>query len=90
MKTNIIGVKYEDNIYKKTFVGREYSYFTVIPLQVGDIVKAPTVNGISNALVTSIDVPEERIISYKDKLKTIVIKLDKETFLNENRLDTAV
>lgn len=90
MKTNIIGVKYEDNIHKKTFGGREYSYFTVIPLQIGDIVKAPTINGVSNALVTSIDIPEEKIISFKDKLKTIVIKLDREIFLSQNKLDTAV
>ena len=39
METNIVCVKYEDEIFKKTFKGREYSYFTAIPLEVGDIVK---------------------------------------------------
>ena len=83
MDTNIVGVKYEDDIYKKTFKGREYTYFTAIPLQVGDIVKAPTVYGISNALVTTINVPEERIESFKNEVKTITIKMNKEMFLKE-------
>jgi len=87
MKTNIVGVKYEDKIFKKTFQGREYSYFTSIPLKVGDIVKAPTVFGISNALVTSINIPEEKVSSFKDKLKTIVIKLNKEVFLQDDLED---
>ena len=90
MDTNIVGVKYEDDIYKKTFKGREYTYFTAIPLQVGDIVKAPTVYGISNALVTTINVPEERIESFKNKVKTITIKMNKELFLKEQTLETAV
>jgi len=90
MDTNIVGVKYEDDIYKKTFKGREYTYFTSIPLQVGDIVKAPTVYGISNALVTTINVPEERIESFKNKVKTITIKMNKEMFLKEQTLETAV
>lgn len=90
METNIISVKYEDDIYKKTFKGREYSYYTIIPLNIGDIVKAPTAHGVSNALVTNINVPEEKIISFKDKLKTIVIKLDREIFLSQDKLDTAV
>ncbi len=90
MNTNIVGVKYEDNIYKKTFQGREYTYFSAVPLQVGDIVKAPTVYGVSNALVTSINVPEDKILSFKDKVKTITIKLNKELFLKQETLETAV
>lgn len=90
MNTNIVGVKYEDEIYKKTFKGREYTYFTIIPLQVGDIVKAPTAYGISNALVTTINVPEERIESFKNKVKTITIKMNKELFLKEQLLENAV
>lgn len=90
MNTNIVGVKYEDEIYKKTFKGREYSYLTSIPLQVGDIVKAPTKNGMSTALVTSIDVPEEKIEAFKDIVKTINIKLNKELFLNESILRPAM
>ncbi len=81
MKTNIVCVKYEDSIYKKTFSGREYSYYTIVPLKKGDIVIAPTKNGISNALVTSVDVPKEKIESIKDVLKTITIKMNKELFL---------
>ena len=82
METNIVGVKYEDAFYKKTFGGREYTYLTIIPLSKGDIVKAPTKNGVSNALVTSINIPEEQIESIKDVLKTIAIKMNKENFLN--------
>lgn len=90
MYTNIVGVKYEDEIYKKTFKGREYTYFSNIPLEVGDVVKAPTVNGISNALVTSINISEEKIEPFKSKLKTITIKINKKNFLKEKMLERAV
>ena len=61
MKTNIISVKYEDKYMPKTFSGKAYSYYTTINVNVGDIVKAPTLYGVSNALVTSINVPEEKV-----------------------------
>ena len=81
METNIVGVKYEDDFYKKTFGGKEYTYLSIIPLSKGDIVIAPTQNGVSNALVTTINIPEEKIESIKDMLKTIAIKMNKEKFL---------
>lgn len=90
MYTNIVGVKYEDEIYKKTFKGREYTYFSNIPLEVGDVVKAPTVNGISNALVTTINIPEGQIEPFKNKVKTITIRMNKEMFLKEPSFETAV
>ena len=89
MKTNIISVKYEDKYMPKTFSGKAYSYYTTINVNVGDIVKAPTLYGVSNALVTSINVPEEKVSLFKDKLKTIAIKLDKAMFL-QNELEDAV
>lgn len=82
MKTNIVTVKYEDDIYKKTFSGREYTYYTAIPLSVGNIVKAPTKFGVSNALVTKVNIPEEKIETFKKTVKTITIKMNKKMFLH--------
>lgn len=45
METNIVSVKYEDRYTPKTFSGRAYSYITTIPLEVGDLVVAPTSYG---------------------------------------------
>lgn len=81
MKTNIVTVKYEDDIYIKTFSGPEYTYYTTIPLSVGNIVKAPTKFGVSNALVTKVNIPEEKIETFKKTVKTITIKMNKKTFL---------
>ncbi len=90
METNIVGVKFEDNIYRKTFAGREYSYYTTLPLNIGDLVEAPTKYGTNVALVTSINVPEEKIANIKDLVKTINVKLDKKSFINSNILEPAV
>lgn len=89
MKTNIISVKYEDKYMPKTFSGKAYSYYTNINVNVGDIVIAPTLYGVSNALVTNVNVPEEKISLFKDKLKTIAIKIDKTAFLQDD-LENAV
>ena len=43
------------------FGGRKYSYFTAIPLQVGDIVVAPAGNGETIAKVVTVDVPESKV-----------------------------
>lgn len=90
MQTNIIGVKYEDNYYPKTFGGKEYTYYTDINVHIGDIVEAPTRYGTTVALVTSIDIPEEKIADFKDSIKTIEIKLDKDVFLKDSILQPAV
>ena len=88
--TNIVGVKYENEYYPKTFSGKEYTYFSSTPLNVGDLVEAPTKFGTSIALVTSINIPEINIINFKDSLKTINVKLDKNMFINNNILTPAV
>lgn len=41
--------------------GRPYSYYTEIPLQVGDRVIVPTFKGDGEAVVAEINVPESRI-----------------------------
>lgn len=83
MENKIVGVKYEDKFEKKTFSGREYSYYTSIELEVGDIVEVPTRYGNSIAKVTRVDIPENEIKNIKEYMKVIETKLDKEKFLSE-------
>ena len=48
MEKNIVKVKYEDNFCPRTFLGKEYTYFTSIAVNKGDLVKAPTKYGIKD------------------------------------------
>lgn len=84
MQTNIISVKYEDNYMPKTFSGKAYSYYTAIPVEVGDIVIAPTANGNKVARVSQIDIPEYKVEFIKSQLKLITDKIDKEKYLQLN------
>ncbi len=81
-KLNIVGVKYEDKLEKKVFSGKEYSYYTEMNLEIGDIVEVPTRYGKSIAMVTRIDIPEQEIENIKDFMKIIERKIDKEEFIN--------
>ena len=81
-KLNIVGVKYEDKFEKKTFSGREYSYYSDIDLEIGDIVEVPTRYGKSIAQVTRTNIDEKEIEKIKDYMKIIEKKIDKEQFLN--------
>ena len=45
MATNIVSVKYEDNFEPKVFGGKQYCYYSALPLQIGDLVVAPTASG---------------------------------------------
>lgn len=62
---NIIKVK-----FLKTGLpsGRAYTYYSDKPVEVGDLVQ---INAQSVGVVTEIDVPEEEIKDYKDKVKYI-------------------
>lgn len=68
-----------------TPAGREYTYRTEIPLKVGDIVELPHSRPVmedipySQGVVTQIDVPESEIEAFKDRVKTIIGKVEKET-----------
>ena len=62
---NIIKVKFMFNGEPK---GRAYAYFSNDPVAVGDVVQ---VNMAAKGLVTEIDVPEEEIKDYRDKVKLI-------------------
>lgn len=81
-KLNIVGVKYEDKFEKKIFSGKEYSYYTEMDLEIGDIVEVPTRYGKSVAMVTRTNIPESEIESIKSYMKIIETKLNKEEFLN--------
>lgn len=86
METNIISVKYEDKYVPKTFSGRAYSYITTIPLEVGDLVVAPTSYGEKIARVSEINVPESKVLLIKPMLKLITDKIDKKKYLQENKI----
>lgn len=84
-KTNcdlkIVGVKYEDRFEKKTFTGREYSYYSGIDdIQVGDIVEVPTRYGKSIAQVVRTDIDKKEIEKIKDYMKVIETRIDKTEF----------
>ena len=80
MQTNIISVKYEDNYMPKTFSGKAYSYYTAIPVEVGDLVIAPTQNGDKIARISEINIPEYKVEFFKSSLKLITDKIDKEKY----------
>lgn len=83
METNIISLKYEDTFNPKTFMGKSYYYYTNTNVEVGDLVIVPTSYGKKIAIVSKINIPENKIESLKTYLKTIMQKLDKEQYLNE-------
>jgi hypothetical protein len=79
----IVGVKYEDRFEKKTFTGREYSYYSDIEdIQVGDIVEVPTRYGKSIAEVVRTDIDKKEIEKIKQYMKVITTRLDKDEFFN--------
>lgn len=83
----IVGVKYEDRLEKKTFTGREYSYYSDIDLKIGDIVEVPTRYEKSIAKVTRTDIEEKEIEKIKDYMKIITTKIDKEKFFCEGETE---
>lgn len=70
--------------------GREYTYRTEIPVSVGDTVELPHAKPTilelpySRGVVTQINVPEAETEAFKDKVKTIIGKVDlREDITNE-------
>ncbi|ENZ44529.1 hypothetical protein HMPREF1085_02353 [Enterocloster bolteae 90A9] len=49
--------------------GREYTYRSDVPVKVGDKVQ---INSSAKGIVTEIDVPEEEVAAFADKVKSIV------------------
>ena len=58
--------------------GREYTYRSAEDVAVGDHVQ---VDPMAKGFVTAVNVPEEEVAVYADKIKTITGKIEKE---NEN------
>ncbi len=56
---------------QKEYGTTEYTYFSEVPLKIGDIVMAPVRGTTSKARVSAIDVNEGDIAAFKDKVKTI-------------------
>lgn len=75
---NIIKVRFigEDN----TPYGGEYSYYSEEKVEIGDVVYIDTpYDNDSKAIVTTTDVHEEEVESFKDKMKTIKGVVEYET-----------
>lgn len=53
--------------------GREYTYRSEVKVAVGDIVQ---INASARGMVTEIDVPEETVKGFADKVKTIIGKVE--------------
>lgn len=49
--------------------GREYTYRSRSPVKVGDKVQ---INSAAKGIVTAVDVPEEEVTAFADKVKSIV------------------
>lgn len=69
--TNIIKVKF----FKGSLpAGRDYTYYTPEPVDVGDVVDVETKHGTARAMVSTVDVPEAEITPFKEKAKSIIGK----------------
>ena len=86
METKIVSVKYEDRYMPKTFSGKAYSYITAIPLEVGDLVIAPTSYGDKIARVSEINIPEYQNEFMQGSLKLITDKIEKQKYLQEDKI----
>ena len=71
VKTNIIKLRFVRGGQPS---GREYTYFTPVDVEVGDLVEMEAREGIAKGIITQIDVPEEEIAPFKDRAKTIIGK----------------
>ena len=74
METNIIKLMFLRN---REPAGREYTYYTPEPVQVGDEVNIDIISdeSISRGIVTQINVPYSEIEPFRDRAKTIIGKV---------------
>jgi len=66
----IVKVQYWSDA-KGEAAGREYSFFTVDPLDVGEFVQVPTAYGATKARVSAVNIPDAEIAAFRDRVKTI-------------------
>lgn len=59
------------NRYGEGYSGARYTYIADVPLEVGDIVTVPTKFGDNEACVCRVNVPEDEVKGFRDKLKHI-------------------
>jgi len=70
------------NIIKARFLkdgqphGKEYSYLTPVEVEVGDIAEMEARGKMAKGTVTQINVPESEIQAFKDRLKSIIGKVE--------------
>lgn len=50
-------------------IGKSYTYYSPVDVVAGDIVQ---INNTATGVVTEVNVPDEEISAYKDKVKTII------------------
>ena len=77
MDKKIVKVQFRSK-FTGEYSGSEYSYYAEEDLQVGDEVKVPTRFGESDARVTMIAVPEDEVVTFKDFMKTIPMRVQEE------------
>lgn len=70
-KQSIIKVSFEDRQQAGTFKPGGYTYVADIPVQLGDIVIAPTKFGQNRAKVIALDVPPAEYAAFADRLRHI-------------------
>ena len=79
-KTNVIKLKY---LRAGQPSGREYTFYTPAPVEVGDIVDMVSPDNTSQGMVTAVNVPLEEIEAFKDRAKTIIGKAAQRTEAEE-------
>ena len=82
--TNIIKVRFMRGEQPS---GREYTYYTPVEVQEGDIAELESRSGIAKGMVTKINVPEEEIAPFKDRAKRIIgkAKIEEEVTSDEQQ-----
>lgn len=69
-QSNLVQVQFQSK-YDNDFSGKHYTYITDHALRVGDIVTVPTQYGDSKARVCRVDVPEQEVAAFRDRLRHI-------------------
>ena len=77
MDKKIVKVQFR-NRFTGEYSGAEYSYYAEEDLQVGDEVTVPTKFGDSGGKITQINVSEFEVITFKEYMKTIPKRVQKE------------
>lgn len=83
-KTNVIKLKY---LRAGQPSGREYTFYTPAPVEVGDIAVVSPDN-TSQGMVTAVNVPLEEIEAFKDRAKTIIGKAAQKAEAEESEQKT--